>query len=448
MNRLQQFPYKEVLVLGLAKSGASAAQLLIDSGIPVRVNDLKSEKENPEAENLRKQGIEVITGHHPLSVLEDVDLVVKNPGIPYENVIVREAERRGIPIVTEVELAGMLIEGPLVGVTGSNGKTTTTTLIYEMILAEGKKAKIAGNIGRAASEVARNMKPDEIMVMELSSFQLLGIKDFRPHVAVLLNIFEAHLDYHKTMEHYMKAKGNIFKNQTANDVLVYNADDQRVLRLIEDARSIKVPFSIETSCNGAWADEEHIYYKQQILMKRNELKLSGSHQLQNSLAAIAAVKSLDISDEAIIRVLRTFRGVKHRLQYVDTIHGRTFYNDSKATNILATSKALAAFQQPVILLAGGLDRGNEFDDLVPSLHRVKAMVLFGQSAPKIERAARKAGIDQIVYVDNVKQAAKQAYSMSEDGDVILLSPACASWDQYRTFEERGDMFIEAVHMLK
>lgn len=448
MKILTDFPYKQVLVLGLAKSGASAARLLFESGIAVRVNDLKCEEDSPEVQQLKEKGIEVITGHHPLYVLDGADLVVKNPGIPYDNVIVKEAEKRKIPIVTEVELAGMLVEGPLIGITGSNGKTTTTTLIYEMIKNSGRKVKLAGNIGTAASEVARTMEQDEIMVMELSSFQLQGTKDFHPHIAVLLNFFEAHLDYHKTMENYMQAKSNIFKNQTEKDFLIFNADDERVTKLIGNAASAKVPFSIERPCEGSWADEEYLYFQDEPIVKRKELALTGSHQLQNGLAAVAAAKAIGVENHVIADVLKSFKGVKHRLQYVDTIDGRRFFNDSKATNILATSKALASFEQPVILLAGGLDRGNEFDDLIPSLKHVKAMILFGESAPKLEKAAKKAGIEQIIYVDNVKQAAEQAFSISSTGDVILLSPACASWDQYRSFEERGDMFVKAVHMLK
>ncbi|MBO8155333.1 MAG: UDP-N-acetylmuramoyl-L-alanine--D-glutamate ligase [Bacillaceae bacterium] len=448
MKILTDFPYKQVLVLGLAKSGASAARLLFESGIAVRVNDLKCEEDSPEVQQLKEKGIEVITGHHPLYVLNGADLVVKNPGIPYDNVIVKEAEKRKIPIVTEVELAGMLVEGPLIGITGSNGKTTTTTLIYEMIKNSGRKVKLAGNIGTAASEVARTMEQDEIMVMELSSFQLQGTKDFHPHIAVLLNFFEAHLDYHKTMENYMQAKSNIFKNQTEKDFLIFNADDERVTKLIGNAASAKVPFSIERPCEGSWADEDYLYFQDEPIVKRKKLALTGSHQLQNGLAAVAAAKAIGVENHVIADVLKSFKGVKHRLQYVDTIDGRRFFNDSKATNILATSKALASFEQPVILLAGGLDRGNEFDDLIPSLKHVKAMILFGESAPKLEKAAKKAGIEQIIYVDNVKQAAEQAFSISSTGDVILLSPACASWDQYRSFEERGDMFVKAVHMLK
>ncbi|SET85412.1 UDP-N-acetylmuramoylalanine--D-glutamate ligase [Salinibacillus kushneri] len=448
MNTLKQFPYEQVLVLGLAKSGAAAARILLENGKKVRVNDFKKEENNSTAQELRNFGIEVVTGGHPLSVLDDVEVVIKNPGIPYDNVIVKEAIHRNIPVITEVELAGLLTDGPIVGITGSNGKTTTTTLIYEMLRGSGEQAKLSGNIGTVASEVARESEPEDILVMELSSFQLLGIQTFKANVSVLLNIFEAHLDYHKTLNHYANAKAKIFENQTKDDFAVFNLDDDMVVQLVDQTNAQKIPFSATQPCkDGAWFDGNMVYFKEKPIIKRKDIVLVGEHNFENILAAIAAASLMGATPEAIRHVLTTFQGVRHRMQFVREFKDRTFYNDSKATNILATSSALNAFQQPIVLLAGGLDRGNDFDDLIPYLKNVKSMVLFGQTAEKIKAAGNMAGIERVEIVDNVEQAVQHAYAQSEEGDVILLSPACASWDQYRSFEERGDMFVRAVHKL-
>lgn len=449
MNKLIDFPYTHVLVLGLAKSGTAAAKVLLESGIKVRVNDLKATQQDEAVIFLQSLGAEVITGDHPLTVLDGIDLIVKNPGIPYENVLLKEAISRDIPIITEIELAGKLAEGNIIGITGSNGKTTTTTLIYEMLKHSSEKVELAGNIGIVATEVASKLAKDAKMVLELSSFQLMGIQTFRPRVAVLLNLFEAHLDYHKTFSNYMQAKGAIFQNQMHDDFLVYNADDVNVVQLTAGAKSIKVPFSIKTKqVNGAWTDGVHIYFKDEPIVALKDIVLVGSHNLENILAAISAAKLSGASNEGIHHVLTSFTGVPHRLQFVTQINERLVYNDSKATNILATQKALSSFSKPTILLAGGLDRGNEFDELIPYLTHVKAIVVFGQTADKLKKSALKAGVNTIIAATDVQDAAQKAYGISDKGDVILLSPACASWDQYKTFEERGDMFMQAVHIMK
>ncbi|CDQ19841.1 UDP-N-acetylmuramoyl-L-alanine--D-glutamate ligase [Halobacillus karajensis] len=447
MKTLTNFSYHHVLVLGLAKSGTAAAQLLLDSGVNVRINDLKADKETPEVRELMKQGAEVITGGHPLSVLDQVDYLVKNPGIPYDNPIIAEAEKRNIPVVTEVELAGLLHEGPLVAVTGSNGKTTTTTLIHEMIKSDHQKVSLAGNIGHVSCEVARNTGEDETMVTELSSFQLLGTEKFRPDISVWLNLYEAHLDYHHSLENYHQAKAQITANQTPADTLVYNADDENIVKFLPDVKAKLVPFSIHKKGEGAWSDETSIYFENERIMDKQDILLVGEQNLQNILAAVATVKVNGIRNEAIQDVLKTFAGVEHRLQFVTKKNDRLFYNDSKATNILATSYALKSFENPVILLAGGLDRGTEFDSLIPHLNGVKSLVVFGETADLLIETANKAGIQDVVKVETMNEAVQEAYKRSEEEDVILLSPACASWDQYRTFEERGHMFIQAVHKL-
>ncbi|MFC3882673.1 UDP-N-acetylmuramoyl-L-alanine--D-glutamate ligase [Bacillus songklensis] len=440
---------KHILILGLAKSGSAAAKLVQQLGASVVVNDKKPYEENEAARQLEKCGIKVVCGAHPLELLEGIHMIVKNPGIPYSNPLLVEAAKRSIPIVTEVELAAQISEAPFIGITGSNGKTTTTTLVFKMLEESNKKPLIAGNIGTVACEVAQSAKADEVIVTELSSFQLMGIDTFQPKIAALLNLFEAHLDYHGTKEEYAKAKANIFKNQSEGDYAVVNADDAFVMGIAEQYKGKIVPFSATKQLKtGAYVRDGYVCFNDEQVMKVSDIVLPGQHNLENILAAVAMVKLYGGSNEAIHKVLTTFTGVKHRVQFVGEINGRKFYNDSKATNILATKVALSAFSQPIILLAGGLDRGNEFDDLKPSLEGVKAIITFGQTAEKIERVASEAGIQFIKRVDNVEQAVPAAYELSENGDIILLSPACASWDQFKTFEERGDMFIQSVHKLK
>ncbi|SET30382.1 UDP-N-acetylmuramoylalanine--D-glutamate ligase [Oceanobacillus limi] len=449
MNKLVNFPYKNVLVLGLAKSGTAASEVLLDNDVHVRINDRNANNNDKDVVELKSKGAEVILGEHPLSVLDNVELIVKNPGIPYEIPILVEASNRDIPIITEIELAGRLTDGMIIGITGSNGKTTTTTLTHEMLVKSEQPVKVAGNIGIVATDVAKQLTSNEKMILELSSFQLMGIQTFRPTIAVLLNLFEAHLDYHKSFANYVEAKSNIFKHQTKDDYLIYNADDPNVVQAVQNARAVKIPFSVKKRMfDGAWATEEAIFFKDEKVMERKDIVLVGDHNLENILASISAAKLSGATNEGIQQVLSSFSGVKHRLQFVDNINNRFFYNDSKATNMLATKKALSSFQQPIILLAGGLDRGNHFDELIPALENVKTMVVFGETASKLQDIASKAGIETVVPVKDVEEAVHEAYSLSEADDIILLSPACASWDQYRTFEERGDMFIHAVHTLK
>jgi UDP-N-acetylmuramoylalanine--D-glutamate ligase len=449
LKKISDYLHKNVLVIGLAKSGLAAAKLLHQLGANVTVNDLKAVDSDASVQELRELGVQVVCGDHPLSLISDsVDLVVKNPGIPYSNPLISLAEKQNIPTITEVELAYKISEADIIAITGSNGKTTTTTLIYEMLKEAGKQPLIAGNIGTVACEVAQLATKDNVIVMELSSFQLLGTIEFRPAIAVLLNIFDAHLDYHGTKDEYVYAKGKIYENQIGTDASIVNFDDREVCELSEKSHAEKLFFSTTTMLEGGtYIKDESIWYKNEQIILVKDIVLPGAHNLENILAAISAVKLRGATNDAIVKVLTSFKGVKHRLQFVENINNRRFYNDSKATNILATSKALQAFTVPTILLAGGLDRGNEFDELKPFLKHVKAMILFGETAPKLERIAKESGIEVIKRVDNVEQAVITAYEVSDKDDVIVLSPACASWDQFKTFEERGDIFIQAVHKL-
>jgi UDP-N-acetylmuramoylalanine--D-glutamate ligase len=449
LKTVELYRHKKILVLGLAKSGVSAALLLHNLGAFVTVNDKKPLSENPEAQGLLEQGIKVICGGHPIELLDDgFELIVKNPGIPYHNPMIAGAVEREIPVITEVELAYQISEAPFIGITGTNGKTTTTTLCFEMLKEGDKMPLIAGNIGTVASGVAESAKPENTIVIELSSFQLMGIKSFCPKIAIFTNLYDAHLDYHESRAEYRNAKANITKNQTKDDYFIINADQEELIEVSKSSKAHVIFFSTTKNLGeGAYIRGGWIMFFEDQVVKLTDIVLPGKHNLENILSAVAAAKLSGVSNGAIQKVLRTFRGVKHRLQFIGEKDGRRFYNDSKATNILATTKALGAFDSPIVLLAGGLDRGNSFDELIPSLKNVKTLITFGQTAEKLEEAGRQAGIKAIKRVDNVEKAVPEAFKLSEKGDVILLSPANASWDQYKTFEQRGDIFIEAVHKL-
>lgn len=449
MKKIETFENKKVLVLGLAKSGEAAARLLEKLGAIVTVNDGKPFDENPAAQSLLEEGIKVICGSHPLELLdENFELMVKNPGIRYDNQMVARAIEKNIPVITEVELAYMISDAPIIGITGSNGKTTTTTMIAETLNNGGKSGLLSGNIGFPASEVSQTATDKDTLVMELSSFQLMGTDTFHPHMAVITNLMPTHIDYHGSFEEYVAAKWNIQKNMTAEDYLVLNFNQDLAKELAQKTAAQVVPFSTTEKVDGAYLDGDTLYFKDEAIMKASEIGVPGSHNVENALATIAIAKLSGIVNEAIKETLSHFGGVKHRLQALGEVNGIKFYNDSKSTNILATQKALSGFDNSkVILIAGGLDRGNEFDELVPDITGVKLMVILGESAFRVKRAADKA---QVPYVDakDVADATHIAYSKAEAGDVVLLSPANASWDMYKSFEVRGDEFIATFEAIK
>lgn len=445
MKKITNFENKKVLVLGLAKSGESAARVLNQLEAIVTVNDGKPFDENPAAQDLLAEGIKVVTGGHPLDLLEeDFAVMVKNPGIPYNNPMVERAMALKIPIITEVELAYLISESPIVGITGTNGKTTTTTLIADILNADGKVAKLSGNIGFPASDVASKSTADETLIMELSSFQLMGIEAFQPKIAVITNLFSAHLDYHGSQDNYEAAKWRIQENMTADDFLVLNFNQAKLRDRATLTSAQVVPFSTtEIVETGAYVSDGQIYFKGDKIMAVAGLSLPGEHNVENALAAICVAKLSGVSNAAITRVLKTFSGVKHRLQYLGQKAQIKFYNDSKATNILATQKALSGFDNHTLwLLAGGLDRGNGFEELSADVDDLKGMIVFGETAPKLRALAESLAIP-VYDSKNVATATVLAYSKAEAGDTVLLSPANASWDQYKTFEQRGDLFIDA-----
>ena len=449
MKTISKFANKKVLVLGLAKSGESAARLLDKLGAIVTVNDGKPFEENPAAQSLLEEGIKVVTGGHPLELLdEDFEWMVKNPGIPYNNPMVMRALEKKIPVITEVELAYLISDAPIIGITGSNGKTTTTTMIAEVLTAGGQNGLLSGNIGFPASQVAQNAGERDTLVMELSSFQLMGIEAFHPEIAVITNLMPTHLDYHGSFEEYVAAKWNIQKNMTASDYVVLNFNQDLAKELAKKTVAKVLPFSTQEKVDGAYLDGDVLTFRGEAIMKASELGVPGSHNVENALATIAVAKLRGIDNQVIRETLAHFGGVKHRLQYVGEINQVKFYNDSKSTNILATQKALSGFDNSkVILIAGGLDRGNEFDELVPDIKGLKKMVILGESAARVKRAADQA---EVSYLDasDIRDATRKAFSVAEPGDVVLLSPANASWDMYKNFEVRGDEFLAVFKELK
>ncbi|MEK4522697.1 UDP-N-acetylmuramoyl-L-alanine--D-glutamate ligase [Psychrobacillus sp. FSL W7-1493] len=449
MKQLPFVYHKKILVLGLAKSGTVAAELLHDLGAFVTVNDSKPFEQNENAQYLLTKGLTVICGSHPEDLLDEgFNLIVKNPGIPYTNSVVAEAIKRGIPVWTEVELAYRISDAPMIGITGSNGKTTTTTLIYEMLNHASKQPLIAGNIGTVASGVAEKATADNTIVMELSSFQLMGTEQLKPKISVLMNLYEAHLDYHKDYQEYTDAKFNITKMQDENDWFVYNAEQQLVQDYADKSQAQKVPFYVsKKTANGISADDQFVYWNGEQLFERSIIALRGKHNLENVLAATAVAILSDCSLESIKFVLQTFQGVRHRTQFVLESDGRKFYNDSKATNTLATKSALEGFTEPVVWIAGGVDRGHSFDQLIPYLPNVRALVHYGETAERLQKFGEENHIPFVKRVSNLEEATRLAVEVSEKGDIILLSPACASWDQYESFEIRGDEFIKVVESL-
>lgn len=451
MKNIEQYQGKKVLVIGFGISGLNAAHLLVKLGANVTANDQATPKDQQIVADLQDDGIKVITGSNPLSLAEEgFDLVVKNPGIPYDNPLVAKFVNQGTPIITEAELGGEILSGHLVSVTGSNGKTTTTTLTQLMIAEHSPhQVKYAGNIGVSFSKVAEGLGPDDTLVTELSSFQLLGTPTIRPHIAIITNIFANHLDYHKNRENYINAKLNITRNQTKDDFLIINWDQEEWQQLARRSQATIVPFSrLNKSQAGSYVANGEIYWRGEKIMPVDDIRLIGPQNVENALAAIAAAKLSGVSNEAIIKVLTTFSGVRHRLQYVLEYQDRLFYNDSKSTDIEATEVALQGFKRPVILLAGGLDRGYTFERLIPYLKdHVKAMIVFGESKDKMRDAGEQAGVPTIIDSQDAVAAVPAAWKLSAPGDVILLSPANASWDQFPSFEVRGDKFIAAVEQL-
>lgn len=467
MEHPESYKGQQVIILGLARSGLAVAKLFHEYGAHVTVNDRKPREECAEAGELEALGMRVVCGYHPDDLIsEDVSLIVKNPGIPYSIEPLRIADELGIEIVTEVEVASRLTDVPIIGITGSNGKTTTTTWAGEILSAAAMKPVVAGNIGRALCEAVTEERQTDPnwYVTELSSFQLKGTDRFRPKIACLLNFSETHLDYHGTLDDYWNSKKKLFLNQTAEDYAILNKDDPYCRQLAEELKA-KIMYismsALESEHHGVFVDEEMIVYRDQQgnrheVVSTREIGIPGSFNIENALAATAISLLAGAPLEVIARILREFRGVAHRLEFVAEYNGVKYYNNSKATNASAAQKALEAIEASVVLIAGGQDRGSEYMDLLPVFReRVKGLVLLGETREKLRRIGEQAGISEITLIDAgedaeamLRQAVERAAAIASPGDVVMLNPACASWDMFPSFEERGRMFKESVHNLE
>ena len=438
------FENKKIFILGMARSGYEAAKLLSDYNNEIIVTDGKEQKEELVSE-LESLGVKVIITSDQLSLLDDsFDYVIKNPGIKYDNPVVVKAKELGIKVINEIEMAYSFLDKSvnIIGVTGSNGKTTTTTLISEFMKNSFDNVYLGGNIGIPLSNFVRDIKPNSYLVLEISDHQLCDMYDFKTNVSVLTNITPTHLDFHKSYEVYQMTKKKIFNNHTSDDLAVINKDDEVSMKITDDIKSTKVYYGHDKT-NLAYYDEEGIYYDGKIVIKLDDIILKGKHNYQNIMGAIIAVKKYGVTDEVIQKVLKEFKGVEHRLEYVDTINGVTYYNDSKATNCVSTITALNSFDKPTILLLGGYDRGHSFHDLDDSMKNVKCVVCFGETKNRIEEFCNDLNI-KCYKNDTLKEAMNVVKDICTPGDVVLLSPACASWDQYDRFEDRGDEFKKLV----
>lgn len=438
------FENKKIFILGMARSGYEAAKLLSDYNNEIIVTDGKEQKEELVSE-LESLGVKVIITSDQISLLDDsFDYVIKNPGIKYDNPVVVKAKELGIKVINEVEMAYSFLDKSvnIIGVTGSNGKTTTTTLISEFMKNSFDNVYLGGNIGIPLSNFVRDIKSNSYLVLEISDHQLCDMYDFKTNVSVLTNITPTHLDFHKSYEVYQMTKKKIFNNHTSDDLAVINKDDEVSMKITDDIKSTKVYYGHDKT-NLAYYDEEGIYYDGKLVIKLDDIILKGKHNYQNIMGAIIAVKKYGVTDEVIQKVLKEFKGVEHRLEYVDTIDGVTYYNDSKATNCVSTITALNSFDKPTILLLGGYDRGHSFHDLDDSMKNVKCVVCFGETKNRIEEFCNDLNI-KCYKNDTLKEAMNVVKDMCTPGDVVLLSPACASWDQYDRFEDRGDEFKNLV----
>ena len=443
------FENKKIFILGMARSGYEAAKLLSKYNNKIIIND-SSEKQNEEhIKELKELGVSVILGTHPDDILDETfDYVIKNPGIKESHKYIEFANKHNIKVINEMEMAFHFLpkDVHLVGITGTNGKTTTTTLIYEIIKKSGKRAHLAGNIGFPFSGFINILKPGDYLVTEVSIQQLTNLYDFKTDVSVLTNLSEAHIDHVGSYENYLNIKKRIFNHHTKSDIAIINNENTDSLKITDDINSTKLYFSTNEEKDVCIKDDA-IYFKNEKIIDLKDIKLVGMHNYQNAMCAIAATKELGINNEAICEVLTTFTGVEHRLEFVKRINGRDFYNDSKATNNKSTEIALASFTRPTILLLGGLDRGQSFEELYDYMKYVKAIVTYGETKLRIKEFADSHNIDCTV-VDTLEEATNLAYNISEENDVILLSPACASWDQYKAFEERGEEFKRVINEIE
>lgn len=452
-DKLEAFRGRRVLIVGLGRSGVAAATVLAAVAARVVACDEKPLRElDRAAADLSSAGVELRAGDQRPELLEDVDLLIRSPGVPWEAPLIVAAREAGVEVIGELELGyRLLVTDRLVAVTGSNGKSTTTAVLGEVFKCAGEGVAVAGNIGLALTATADALKTSDVVVAEVSSFQMEDAVTFKPHVAVLLNLAPDHLDRHGTAAEYYRLKWRIFENQTADDFAVLNADDAAVAAM-ERPRSSVLLFSAKpASAPGVWLDGEEIRYdvggERGTLMRASELRLPGRHNLSNGMAAACAALAMGAPAAACAEALRTFAGLPHRLEFAGEVAGVRYVNDSKATNVASALTALASYEGPVVLIAGGKGKGEDFAPLAKgAAGKVRAAVLYG--AARAGLAAVLEGVVPVAFAETVEEAVREAAASAHAGDVVLLSPACTSWDQYRDFEERGDDFKRAVENLR
>lgn len=442
------FDHKKIFILGMARSGYEVAKLLSKHSCDILINDLK-EQDSSKVKELEELGVTVKIGVDPLELFDSsFDYVIKNPGIRLDHPVCLKAEEYGIPVRNELEVAYQYLpQGvKIIGITGSNGKTTTTTLIHKFLIEQGLPAHLGGNIGTPVSALVEQTKPNDLWVLEISGHQLHDMRTFKTDVSVMTNLSPVHLDHFGSYENYKKNKACIFRNHTKEDLAIINLENEDVLEETKEIPSSKIYFSSKRDTDLC-IKENAIYYKDEKIVDCSDIKIKGMHNYENIMCAIAATKPFGVTKETVCKVLKEFGGVEHRIEYVGQLNGVEFYNDSKSTNVKSTQIALNTFKNPTIVLLGGLDRHLPFDDLEPYMKHVKAVVCYGETKLQIQEFCTKIHVDCYV-VDVLKEAVEKAYSLSSPNDVILLSPACASWDQYKCFEDRGDEFKACFHSLK
>lgn len=446
------FEKEKILILGFARSGYEAAKFLIQRGNEVILNDAKSEdaQDISKVNELKELGVTLIFGSHPDDLLDDsFDYLIKNPGVPIDHKYVLRAKELEIEVINEAEMAYRLLPADvkIVGITGTNGKTTTTTLTYNILReAFGEKVILAGNIGYPLCSFLNNLENDSIIVMEVSCQQLENMKDFKPNIAVMTNLSPAHIDFFKNYDNYKNVKLKLFKNQTENDVAILNIENSDVMEGTKNILADSKYFSSSNSINGSYFNDGKIYYYDEFILDSSKLLIAGKHNIENCMSAIMVAREFDVSNEIIRKVLSEFKGVEHRLEFVDNFEGRLFYNDTEATNIKCTQIALASFDKPIILILGGLERGQDFNELSSYMKNVKAIVAIGQCRNRVLEYGMSQNIPTYSY-EHLTDGFDKCVEVSNSGDIILLSPASASWDQYKECEVRGAEFKRKVKEL-
>mgnify|MGYP004500424489 FL=1 len=439
---------KKILILGMARSGISVAKLLSNYNNEIVITDLK-EQDDKILKELASLNISVIITDDQSQLINDsYDYVIKNPAIKKDNKAVVKAKSLNIPVINEIEASYSFLpkDTKIIAITGSNGKTTTTTITYELLKYSNYNVHVGGNIGIPLSSIVTDVKPNDILVLEISDHQLCDMYNFKADISVITNLSEVHIDFHDTYENYKNVKKKIFNNQTENDIAILNKENEDVMELTKNIKPKKIYFSSKNKAD-AYIDNNKIMYNNEEIIDINDIKIKGNHNYENIMVAVIIAKKFGVTNENIKEFLSNFGGVEHRIEYVKTVNKRKFYNDSKATNNKSTVIALDSFNEPTILIMGGLDRNIPFDEIESHLKNTKYIICYGETKYKIKEFADKYNVNSFV-VENLNEATNKAYELSNEDDVILLSPACASWDQYPDFETRGNEFKEIVNKLK